>query len=117
MTQTQESPDRSGAARFRELAQERYRLEERAENQMTGLLQTLAELRDLDEQQRRWAGHAGVRGATLRAAQGVVPSWIAARLGGAGGFVPLVRVPGFERPLPSLDPLARKPSTEPTKGA
>ena len=109
MTETRQDPRRPpGAARFAELARERWRLEERAEAQMTSLLATLHQLRAVDERQRRWASHAGVSGTTLRVAQGVVAHWVAARLGGDRGFVPLVRVPGFERPLPELDPLARR---------
>ena len=107
MTDTQERRP-PGAARFAELAEERWRLEERAEAQMADLLETLQQLRALDGRQRRWAGHAGASGATLRFAQGVVANWISARLGGDRGFAPLVRVPGFERPLPELDPLARR---------
>ena len=106
MTDTQER--RLGVARYEELARERYRLEERAEDQMTALLETLGELRALDERQRRAAGAAGVRGATLRVSQGVVASWLSSRLGGNGGFVRLVKPLGFEKPLPELDPLAKK---------
>ena len=88
-----------GAARFAELAQARHRLEERAEEEMGALLTTLGQLRALDEEQRRYAHLAGVSGTTLRVAQAVVANWLSARLGGDRGFVPLVRVPGFERSL------------------
>ena len=41
---------------------------------------------------------------------GVISNWLAARLGGADGFIPLPRIEHYkEHSLPMLDPLARRP--------
>lgn len=96
-------------AHYGELARERHRLEGRAEAEMGVLLKTLEELRDLDGRQRLAARSAG-RSRTLGAATlvGELERWLSARLGGPGGYLPLVGPDAYAgASLPEIDPMAR----------
>jgi hypothetical protein len=122
MTETTETTARQrGAARFEELGRERYLLEERAEEQITALLETLGELREVDRVQRAllWTANSFDRQTARRTrlAQ-LIQGWLGARLGGDGGHAPLLRDPKFDRLLAALDPLATAPeSTTEKEGA
>ena len=101
--------------RFEELGRQRRELEESLEEQMVGLLDKLAELRGLDQAQRQAAYLAG-RGDTYatHVLAHVISNWIAARLGGADGYVPLSLIEHYkEHTLAELDPLAIKPPLAP----
>lgn len=98
----------ASATNFGKLAQERYRLEERAEEEIAALRKTMDEVRDLDEHQRREAYAAGE--VVERTPAGTILSgWLANRFGGTGGYAGLVRGLDHEEPLPELDRMATKP--------
>jgi hypothetical protein len=112
MTAEREEERRRGKARFEELARERYLLSQRAEDQLAGLLQTLEELRTLDQRQRRLAHHAVVSRQTLRTSYpDVLASWLSARFGGdSPGYLRVLRLPEYhEKRLAEVDGLAKKP--------
>lgn len=82
-----------GAARFGELAGKRYVLEERAEEQLTALLKTFGELREIDREQRRLFWCVDLDRPTRRSRLGeVLAGWLGVRLGGNGGYAPTLAV-------------------------
>lgn len=113
MTETTEQS--AAEARYRELAAERHRLGERAEEEMSALLTTLREIENLDVRQRKEARTAGTADLLDKTPPGVfIGHWISNRLGGPGGYAKLVRHLDAEKTLPELDSLASKQTTERT---
>jgi hypothetical protein len=105
VTQTKKQ---SGAeARYGELARERFRLEEMAEEQVSALSGTLREIVDLDDRQRTEAHEAG-RLLPQTPAHGLISGWLGDRLGGHKGFAGLVRGLDHERTLAERDPMAEQ---------
>lgn len=115
MTETAER--QRGAARFGELARERHRLEQTAEDQMAALRETLDALRELDREQRGLFWSVELDRPTRRSRLGeVLAGWIGVRLGGNGGYADLPKDPKYEQPLWELDRLARTLTHQPTEG-
>lgn len=95
--------------RFEQMRHERYRLGERAEEQVHALLGTLAEIKDLDAHQRKEARRAGMQDLVDRTPAGtLLGGWLANRLGGRGGYAGLVTGLDVDKTLPELDRLAAK---------
>jgi len=94
---------------FNRLAEDRYALEQEAEQRMASLLHTLGELQRLDGRQRRQGFKAGRDNAHgEHPVRFMLAEWLGARLGGTDGYLDQSVIPAYtERSLPELDGLAR----------
>ena len=114
MTETAER--QRGAARFGELARERRHLEERAEERMAALRETLDELRVLDREQRLLLWSVKLDRPTRRGRLvKVLAGWLGIGPGEHGRAVP-ESTPERARLRADLDWLARTLTERPTRG-